>query len=411
MIERFYSRPETIARLRSGPLGSHIDGFTETLSKQGYSFDVITKKIRAVGKIGRWLSQGQVDLVALDEQRIIEFIEYCRGKEFLSETQSAALNQLLCYLRKAGVVPTVTPISTDMRQPIEKEFEEYLALERGVSPLGRRYQLLIARRFLIERFGTSTFDCSQLCAADVTQFTLRHAYTYKLRTAQTMLSALRGFLRFLYMRGETPNDLTGCVFRVANWHLAGLPKYLEPKQVEHLLQSVDQTTRSGLRDYAILLLLARLGLRGAEVVNLELGDIDWEAGTITVRGKGKWYNRLPIPQDVGEAIVKYLRYGRPKCSCRRVFIRTVAPYRELLSSAATHDIVENYLARAGLHPDRKGTHLLRHSLATRMIRGGNTLDEIGDILGHQFHSSTEIYAKVAITSLRALAQPWPGGRP
>ena len=411
MIERFYSRSETITRLRSGPLGGHIDAFAETLLKQGYSFYVITEKIRAVGKIGRWLSQQQMNLVALDEQCILEFMEYCRGKQFLSENQSAALNQLLCYLRKAGVVPTAPAMSTDTRQAIEKEFEKYLAMERGVSLPGRRYQLLIARRFLTGRFGTSTFDCRKLCAADVIQFTLRHAYTYKLRTAQTMLSALRGFLRFLYMRGETPNDLTGCVFRVANWHLAGLPKYLEPKQVEHLLQSVDQTSRAGLRDYAILLLLARLGLRGGEVVNLELEDIDWEAGTITVRGKGKWHNRLPIPQDVGEAIVKYLRHGRPKCSCRRVFIRTVAPYRELLSSAATHNIVESHLACAGLHPHSKGTHLLRHSLATRMIRGGNTLDEIGDILGHQFHSSTEIYAKVAITSLRALAQPWPGGRP
>lgn len=411
MIERFYSRSETITRLRSGQLGSHIDGFAESLSTQGYSFDVLKEKIRAVGKIGRWLSQGQVDLVALDEQRIIEFIEYCRGKQFLSDIQSAALNQLLCYLRKVGAVPPAALITTDTRQLIEKKFEEYLATERGLSCRTIRYQLLIARRFLTERFGNSSFECGRLCAADVTQFTLRHAYAYKLRTAQTMLSVLRGFLRFLYMRGETPNDLTGSVFKVADWHLAGLPKFLETKQVERLIQNVDRTTRSGLRDYAILLLLARLGLRGGEVVNLELEDIDWEAGTITVRGKGKWHNCLPLPQDVGEAIVKYLRCGRPKCSCRRVFIRTIAPYRPLLSSSATHGIVEYHLARAGLHPGRKGAHLLRHSLATRMIRGGNTLSEIGDILGHQFHSSTEIYAKVAVSALRALAQPWPGGRP
>jgi site-specific recombinase XerD len=410
MIEQFYSRSKTIVRLRSGLFGRHIDGFAESLSKQGYSSNVIVVKIRAAGMLGRWLSQKQHKLGTLDEQQVLEFLEYCSRNQQIPDILPATLNQLLHYLREAGVVPLAKPICTDTREPIEKEFEEYLTNERGLLAPAIRYQQLIAKRFLIERFGTSPFDCGRLCADDVAQFTLRHVYTYKLRSAQTMLSALRGFLRFLYIGGKTPNDLTGCVHRVTNWHLAGLPKFLESRQVEQLLKSVKQTARSGLRDYAILLLLARLGLRGGEVVKLELEDIDWVEGTVIVRGKGRWSNCLPIPQDVGEAIVKYLRYVRPKCSCRKVFIRALAPYEGLLSSSAITAIVKRHLNKAGLHPAKKGAHVLRHSLATRMIQGGNTLDEIGDILGHQFHSSTEIYAKVAITALRALAQPWPGGK-
>ncbi len=206
-------------------------------------------------------------------------------------------------------------------------------------------------------------------------------------------------------------DLAGCVFRVANWHLAGLPNYLESKQVEQLLHGVDRATPSGRRDYAILVLLARLGLRGGEVVNLCLKDIDWEAGTITVQGKSNRHNCLPLPQDVGEAIVEYLRHGRPEYSSRRVFVRATAPNGDLITSGAITGIVRKYILKTGLHPARKGAHVLRHSLATRMIRGGNTLDEIGDILGHQFRTSTEIYAKVATTALRKLARPWPGVKP
>jgi site-specific recombinase XerD len=411
MIEHFYSTPSKILQFRTGPFGSYIDGFVESLSNQGYSSSVVKQKIKEVGMLGRWMAWQQDDLRLLDEGRIVEFLEYRRRKGRVPNTQPATLYQLLRYLRDAGVVPLAIPTDSDTSQPIEKEFAEYLSKERGLQTRTISYQLLIAKGFLTERFGTSPFDCSLLSAADVTQFTLRHVYTYKLRSAQTMLSALRCFLRFLNMKGETPTDLTGCIFRVANWRLAALPKYLETGQVEHLLESVDRTARSGLRDYAIMLLLARLGLRGGEIVKLELEDIDWEAGTITVRGKGGSHNRLPIPEEVGAAIVEYLRHGRPKCSCRRVFLRAIAPYGGLVSSSSIYGIVNYHLLRAGLHPEKKGAHLLRHSLATRMIRGGNTLDEIGNILGHQFHSSTEIYAKVAITALRALARPWPGGRP
>jgi len=386
----------------------HIDGFAKALFKEGYTSNVLKQKIQAASLLGSWLSLQQIDITALDEQCVEEFLNHCRRNRHLNDVQIPGLAQLLRYLRKTGLISAAPLTDVDTLQPMEREFSDYLTYERHISPPAIKYQLLIAKRFLMDRFGIGAFDCSQLCAADVTQFTLRHVYNFKLRSAQTMLSALRGFLRFLYIRGKTPTDLTGCIFRIASWRLSGLPNFLEPKEVEKLLESIDQTNCSGLRDYAIVLLLARLGLRGGEVVNLELEDIDWESGIITIRGKGGCHNRLPIPQDVGEAIVEYLRHGRPKCSCRKVFIRAIAPHHRLFTSSAITCIVKKYLEKAGLHTARKGAHVLRHSLATRMIRGGNTLDEIGDILGHQFHSSTEIYAKVAITALRDLAQPWPG---
>ena len=262
MIEQLYARPGTIARLRSGPLGDHVDAFAEMLSKQGYSPSGVRRKIATGYALGQWLSRQQHDLAMLDERRICEFRKHCRSGQRSKDGISATLGQLLRYLRQVGAVPASVPRALDTRQPIEKEYEDYLAYERGLTAPTIRYQLYTARRFLTERFGTGVFDCSRLCAADVTEFALRHVKEYTLRSAQTMLSALRSFLRFLYMRGETEIDLTGCIFRVANWRLSGLPTYLDSKEVEQLLQSVDRKTRSGLRDYAILLLLARLGLRG-----------------------------------------------------------------------------------------------------------------------------------------------------
>ena len=182
-----------------------------------------------------------------------------------------------------------------------------------------------------------------------------------------------------------------------------------PEQVERLLKTCNRATPAGRRDYAVLLLLARLGLRAGEVVHMEFDDLDWESGELMVRGKSVRQDRLPIPKDVGAALAAYICDGRPRCSSRRVFLRLKAPQQGFTSSVAICDIVRRALVRAGLHPGRKGSHLLRHSLATTMLRGGASLAEIGEILRHQLPSTTEIYAKVDVASLRALALPWQGG--
>jgi integrase/recombinase XerD len=240
-------------------------------------------------------------------------------------------------------------------------------------------------------------------------FILRNTETASAKRAQLIVIALRSFFRFLYQRGETDNDLSPSALTVANWRLSGLPKFIEPEQVECLLQSCNQDTLIGQRDYVILLLLARLGLRAGDVVHMTLDDLDWEVGELMVRGKSQRQERLPLPQDVGKALARYLSHGRPRCSSRRVFIRIRAPHKGFSSSVAICNIVRRALVRAKLNPAFKGSHLLRHSLATQMLRGGASLAEIGEILRHQRLNTTQIYAKVDLAALRALAQSWPGG--
>jgi site-specific recombinase XerD len=288
------------------------------------------------------------------------------------------------------------------------DFERFLSSERGLSPATLINYLPIVRRFLVERFGGSTLHFDELGAADVHRFIVRHAQRGALGHAKLLVTALRSFLRFLQQRGAIATDLAAAIPGVASWRLSHLPKTLPPEQVERLLASCDRGTPTGRRDYAILLLLARLGLRGGEVVAMALDDLDWECGEIVVRGKGQRLTRLPLPTDVGAALVDYLRHVRPFCSTRRVFIRMSAPLRGLAGLVAICCVIRRALKRAGLTPEFKGAHLLRHSLATNLLRRGASLVEIGQLLRHSQPTTTQIYAKVDIAALRAIGLPWPG---
>jgi integrase/recombinase XerD len=265
------------------------------------------------------------------------------------------------------------------------------------------------RQFLIERFGTKALRFSGLRLRDIHRFIVRHVQAGSRSQATRTVTALRSFLRFLHQRGAITIDLASAVPGVADWRLSHLPKSLPAEQVKQLLASCDRSTPTGRRDYAILLLMARLGLRAGEVVGMNLDDLDWESGEIVVRGKGQRVARLPLPTDVGAALVNYLRDVRPVCSTRRVFIRMKAPRRGLAGPVAICCIVHRALKRACLNPEFKGSHLLRHSLATDLLRRGASLTEIGQLLRHSQPTTTQIYAKVDITALRAIALPWMGG--
>ena len=288
-------------------------------------------------------------------------------------------------------------------------FEQYLRRERGLSPATLDNYLPATRSFLTERFGTGPVLLSQLKADDLSKSVLRYARSTSPGSAKVRVSALRSFLRFAFWQGEIETDLAAAVPTVANWRLATVPASLTPQQIERLLNSCDQSTPVGQRDYTVLLLLWRLGLRAGEIVAMKLEHLHWRAAEITVRGKGRRRDRLPMPRDVGEALATYLRQGRPSCASRRVFVRLRAPHRGLASSVAICSLVRRALERAGLRPARKGAHLLRHSLATQMLRRGASVEEIAQILRHNSPTTTEIYAKVDLSALRKLAQPWPGG--
>jgi integrase len=285
----------------------------------------------------------------------------------------------------------------------------YLLQERGLTlPVTKRYGD-VARQFLcacLGQQGESPIGLGNVRASDVTALVLQQAHSYSTGTAKLWASALKSWLRFLHVKGELSHDLTGAVPAIAGWRMTGLPKAIEPAQVNQLLGSCDRRTHTGRRDYAVILLMVRLGLRACEVAALELDDIDWGRGELVVRGKGGREDPLPLPSDVGEALAGYLRLRRSPIESRRTFLRVRAP-RGPLSKSAVLAMVRQRFLKLGLPPF--GAHRLRHTTATQMLRKGGSLDEIAHVLRHRSHDTTAIYAKVDRTALRQLAQPWPGG--
>lgn len=394
-------------RVCVGPLASHIDVFWRFLAAEGYAPQTISSKCAWVADLSHWLKRRELPLTELDEERIKQFQAHRRNAKRRGD--AATGHQLLEFLRRHSVIPSRTQ-RTDRSAlgQLTRDYERYLTSQRGLAHSTVVGYLSIVQRFLSEHFGNEALRFQTLRPADLHRFVLREARRVSRAHAGTTVTALRSFLRFLRKRGTIETDLGAALFGVAYWRLSHLPKSLPPEQVERLLRSCDRNTPSGQRDYAILLLLARLGLRGGEVLAMTLDDVDWEQGEILVRGKGQRLERLPLPKDVGTALVHYLRYVRPTCSTRKVFIRLKAP-RHSLRLSAICCVVRRALRRAGLSPDFKGAHLLRHSLATKMLRRGASLGEIGQLLRHQQATTTQIYAKVDIKALRSIALPWMGG--
>ena len=410
MKDRFHSDPATLGRYRCGSLGLHLDSYANWLSEQGYPRQTGMQKLRLFAFLSRWLEQNKISIQQLDEQRIDQFIKTQRKRLCRQRQIRHTLTQLLHYLRRLRVIPDRQPPQTE--SPTERLLHDYgrfLAQERGLSQATLDNYLPAVRRFLVHAFGTRTLRLDQLGASTINGFILHDKSTFSPKRVQLTTSALRSFLGFLYLRGQLAVALAASVPTVATWRLSELPQFLEPGQVRQILQSCDRSSPCGRRDYAALLLLARLGLRAGELVHLGLEDINWNAGEILVRGKSSREDRLPLPPEVGRALASYLQKDRPSCSSRRVFIRMKAPHVGFSTSVAVCDIVRRALRRARLQPGRKGAHLLRHSLATQMLRGGASLPQIGQILRHQLPQTTEIYAKVDLTTLRAVAQTWPGG--
>jgi len=394
-----------------GPLAPYANAVAEQLRGQGYAPWTVQDKLHVVAKLSRWLAERHLPVGVLNEQRVCAFLQ-----EFHEEERRAChgdpttLRGLLKQLSDDGIIPEPGAAAGEGPQAeIIQEFSRYLTQERGLSAATVDNYTAVTGRFLTYRFGEGPVELAALQAHDLTGFVLTQAHRLSPKPAQLMVTALRSYLRFLYQRGEIAVDLAAAVPTVADWRLARVPKYLQPEQVELLLERCDQDTVVGQRDYSILLLLARLGLRAGEVVHLHLEDVDWTAGLLTVCGKGGRWRQLPLPVDVGEAVARYLRWGRPPCTTRRLFVRLRAPHAGFASSVAIDCIVSRALARADLSPPSRGAHLLRHSLATRMLRSGASLAEIGQLLGHRLPQSTEIYAKVDERALADLAQPWPGG--
>lgn len=393
----------------AGPLSAHIEGFATFLGRQGYALSTVQTKLQLLVALSGWLQRRKMQVTDLDDERLGLFLAYHRRRGTRRGDERTGW-QLLLYLRGLGCIP-MPPESIDDTALglIERDFARFLRSERGLKPATVENYLRTVRRFLVHRFRRQEPCLDELRLHDIHRFILERARHVRRSYAKLMVTALRSFLRFLHQRGAIALDLAAAVPTVANWRLSHLPISLTSDQIERLLTCCDRGTLIGQRDFTILLFLARLGLRAGEVVAMTLDDFDWQAGEFVVHGKGDRPERLPLPRDVGSALVHYLRYVRPPCPTRRVFVRMKAPRCGFSGSAAICDVVRRALARAGFDPAFKGAHLLRHSLATNMLRKGASLDEIGQLLRHVQPDTTQIYAKVDIRALRGIAQPWPGG--
>jgi integrase/recombinase XerD len=397
-------------RLRVGPLSEYLDPIAQRLSDHGYAIDTGQRQLHTVSRLSQWMSRRGLQAHDLCEHVLAQFMSDQRRVGRYRFTDPKILALLLEYLRQATVVRRSPPGAAEGPfEEIEGIFEHYLRSERGLAEATIGNYLRVARDFLSAHFSDETVDPQRLRPPDVIRFIHRIAHSRPPGSAKFTITGLRAFLRFLYVQGRTATDLASSVPTIPHWKVTTIPRSLKGDEVESLLRTCDRTTTVGKRDYAVLCLLARLGLRAGEVAAMTLDDIDWRAGELTIRGKGSTRERLPLLAEVGQALAAYLREARPSCTTRHLFVTARAPFHELGGPATVCRIVEQALKRAGLNPPQRGAHLLRHSLATTLLRRGASLQEIGDVLRHRHTTTTQIYAKVDTAALQPLAQPWPEG--
>ncbi len=358
--------------------------------------------------LSRWLEAQELGPSALDEHVTGQFLAARRADGYAALRSVRAVTPLLVYLRGLGVVPLPRmPVPQTPADRLAARFGEYLAAERGLAGESIRSYTGVARRFLADTALGDDGGAEGVTAAEVTGFVRRECARRGVASAKATVTGLRSLLRFLYLDGQVSAPLTGAVPSAACCQLAALPRAVSPAELARLMGSCDRDSAAGRRDFAILVLLARLGLRAGEVAGLDLADICWRQGEIIVRGKGSRRDILPLPADAGEAVAGWLAGGRPRdAACPAVFVRLPSPHGRLASGSVSY-VVRRACARAGV--TAAGAHRLRHSAAAGMLAAGGTLAEIGQVLRHAQPGTTAIYAKADVLALSPLARPWPGG--
>jgi integrase/recombinase XerD len=392
----------------TGPLTVFAEGFAGELARLGYKPNAAADQLRLMAHLSRWMAAGHVEAAALTPEVTGAFLVARRAEGYVLWLSPKGLAPLLGYLRRLGVIPVPVSAPAPPAEALLGRYRRYLVTERGLAETTARGYVDMVRPFLAGRDEADGLALGRLTAAEVTGFVLTTCPGMRRGSAKLTVTALRSLPGFLPVEGLIGEPLGQHVPSVASWRLAGLPRALDPGQVAALLDSCDPRTSVGRRDFAMLTLLARMGLRAGEVAALTLEDIDWRAGEITVRGKGTRCERLPLPADAGEAIAGYLRDGRPEPfeGTRQVFLRARAPHRALTAGGVS-GAVSTAGQRTGIGSVH--AHRLRHSAATGMLAAGASLTEIGQVLRHRRLLSTAIYAKADTEALRTLARPWPGG--
>ena len=400
-----------LLRAPDGPLATYIGAFAESLSVQGYASYSIHRQVLLATSFSCWLKKTGVPLCRIGSNNHSQYLRYRARRLRPIAGDTAALRHLIDFLRSEGAIAAekVSPPQLTPAERCAQAYEQYLAGARALTKATILSYVPLIHGFLKDRFGDGSVKLSRLRASDVVGFVQRQVPQLHLKRAKLLTTALRSFLRYTCYCGEVTLDLAAAVPIVANWSMPSIPRAIGSNQIRQLLASIDRSTATGRRDYAILILLARLGLRSSEVAFLELDNIDWGVSQISVQGKRGQRTALPLPTDVGKAIAEYLQHGRPRSTSRRVFLRGKAPIRGFLSPCAVGSIVRHALQRAGIQAPTTGAHQFRHALATQMLSRGASLAEIGEVLRHRNPQTTMIYAKVDLKTLRTLALPWPGG--
>lgn len=389
----------------AGPLAAFAPGFGESLVRWGYRPGSAADQLRLMADVSRWLAERGLDGGDLTDSAVAQFSAQRRAAGCVRLMSARALRPLLAYLREQGVEPVATPPLT-ASEALLGRYASYLRVRRGLSASTVRNYVWVARLLLSWRERASGGLALQaLDAAAVSGFVLAETQRMSVGSAKCVATRLRVLLRFLYLEGEIERPLADAVPSVASWRLASLVKALDARSVAGLLSSCDRRTRVGRRDFAVVTLLSRLGLRAGEVAALRLSDINWRAGELLIRGKGSRQETLPLPADVGETLAAWLTRGRPRCESVFAFTRLRAPHSGL-SAGAVSQIVRRACQRAGLPV--VCAHRLRHTAATEMLRTGADLAEVGQVLRHRSRDVTSIYAKVDRLALAAVVQPWPG---
>jgi len=411
MLEAFCSRTEECEQLRSGPAGGYLDGFAEYLAHCRYRRQVGRILIHIAWHFASWASASRISIRALDKvvlERFGRHLSSCdcgRPNGGRGKYAKAGARQFLSFLSRCGVLSEQED-NAPLVPTLIQSFRDWMVQHRGVSErtlddYGKRIVPLL------NMLGDDP-RCFQ--AQALRSFVLDYAREHSIKTTKYMITVTRMFLRYLAVEGKCAAGLEHAIPTLANWRLSTLPCYVSGSDVEKIINSCDVNTAVGVRDRVILLLLSRLGLRSGDILGLRLSDIDWTEGSLVVSGKGSRQSDLPLTQEVGDALLTYLK-GRPAVDTDRVFVRVCAPIRPLKGPSSVAAIVQRALLRAGVEAPTQGAHLLRHSAATEMLRQGVSLQDIQTVLRHRSIETTTIYAKVDVRLLKQIAQPWPEVNP
>ncbi|WP_246696452.1 tyrosine-type recombinase/integrase [Mesorhizobium sp. SARCC-RB16n] len=405
-----YLQRSTLCRkLIHRPYGEFARVYAGRLSDEGFVQQCTWRSLSLFRELRDWHVGNGHDLQHLSEDHVERFLEHRSRHWSIDSGGRSALRRLLATLRQEGLIPTAIPIERTEHEQIGDAFAAYLTNERGLAASTVEGHKLLSRRFLQEVCPAGADGFAVLTPEIVIGYVERHALDGSADSGKAMCGVVRAFLRYLHLKGFISVALADCVPSIRRWRLAGLPTFLPPQKV-HCSRCLRSDHGMGLRDYAVLMALAKLGLRASEVAALSLDDIDWQSGSVLVHGKGRRQAMMPLRHDVGAAIVAYIRHGRPASLCRRLFLRMLAPHVGFASGCAVTMIAKEALERAGIHGyAHHGAHLFRHSLATDLLRSGASFAEIGQLLRHRSIDSTRIYAKLDIEKLRELSLPWPGG--